>query len=293
MRNMTISSNQEHSRYLAEIKRYPMLDAETEADLVKRWRTMGDKRALDQLAGSHLRLVAKIARSYSGYGLAASDLIAEGNLGLMQAIERFDPERGFRLSTYAIWWIRAQLQDFVVRSSSLVRMGTTAAQKRLFFNLRRLAAKQEDIHGGDLAPETVRHIAKELGVREQEVIEMNRRMGGRDASLNETLDLDGDAERQDFLVDESDDPETTILMADEREKRHNQLAAALDTLRPRERQILIERQLSEAPQTLEDLGVHYGVSRERVRQIEARALEKLTKAMRGPSVGTAPSAITN
>jgi len=278
--NRSIPTDPDLGRYLAEIKRYPMLDAKTEIELVQRWRERRDGKALDHLVGSHLRLVVKVARSFRGYALPFAELISEGNLGLMHAIERFDPERGFRLSTYAIWWIRAQLQDFVVRSSSLVRMGTTASQKRLFFNLRRLAAKHEEIHGGDLSPGTVRAIAETLGVHEAEVIDMSRRMSGRDASLNETIDAGGETERQDFLIDENEDPELLLLNRDEQEKRHAHLEAALDTLRPRERQILIERQLSETPKTLEDLGLHYGVSRERVRQIEARAIEKIGKAMR-------------
>ena len=280
MSNFSLSPDPDLGRYLAEIKRYPMLDADTEAELVRRWREEHDKRALDRLVGSHLRLVVKVARTFRGYALPLAELISEGNLGLMQAIERFDPERGFRLSTYAIWWIRAQLQDFVVRSSSLVRMGTTASQKRLFFNLRRLASKHGEIHGGDLSAETVREIAKTLGVRETEVIDMSRRMNARDASLNETIDSDGDAERQDFLVDDGEDPELRLVNLDESRKRHGRLTEALEALRPRERQILIERQLSETPKTLEDLGLHYGVSRERVRQIEARAIEKLGKLMR-------------
>jgi len=277
----SIPSDPDLGSYLAQIRRYPMLDAKAEIELVRRWRDRRDRKALDRLVGSHLRLVVKVARSFRGYALPFAELISEGNLGLMQAIERFDPDRGFRLSTYAIWWIRAQLQDLVVRSSSLVRMGTTASQKRLFFNLRRLAAKHEEIHGGDLSPETVRSIAQTLGVHESEVIEMSRRMSGRDASLNEPMDTSGETERQDFLIDEDEDPELRVLNRDEAEKRHKRLEFALGTLRPRERQILIERQLSDAPKTLEDLGLHYGVSRERVRQIEARAIEKLGKVMRG------------
>jgi RNA polymerase sigma-32 factor len=270
----------ELSHYLAETRKYPVLDAETEQRLVRRWHKKRDRKALDQLAGSHLRLVIKMARSFRGYGLPLDDLIAEGNLGLMQAIERFDPSRGFRLSTYAIWWIRAQLQDFVLRSSSLVRMGTTAAQKRLFFNLRRLAAEHDDIGGGDLSPEVVQSIADTLKVQKSEVIEMSRRMGGKDSSLNERVDLDGDAERQDFLMDDSPDPEELLGEQDELEKRRDLLAAALGELTPRERQILVDRRLKDEPLTLEDLGTHFGVSRERVRQIEARALIKLGKAMR-------------
>lgn len=262
------------------MRKYPYLDLETEQRLVKRWRAKRDRAALDRLVGSHLRLVIKTARGYLGYGLPLDDLIAEGNLGLMHAIERFDPARGFRLSTYAIWWIRAQLQDYVMRTSSLVRMGTTAAQKRLFFNLRRVASAHGELQGGDPSPEAVKKIARELGVRESEVLDMSRRMGGRDASLNERLDVDGDAERQDFLVDDTPDQEMRLADADELAKRRSILATALDTLSPRERQILVERQLSDEPPTLEDLGIHFGVSRERVRQLEARALAKIGKVVR-------------
>ena len=268
------------SHYLGEVRKYPYLDLATEQRLVEEWRSKRAPRALDQLVGSHLRLVIKTARGYLGYGLPLDDLIAEGNLGLMQAIERFDPARGFRLSTYAIWWIRAQLQDYVMRASSLVRMGTTAAQKRLFFNLRRTAAAHGEIKGGDLSPEAVEKIARELGVRQSEVIEMSRRMSGRDASLNERIDTDGEAERQDFLVDDRPDQEAELVHADEMAKRRSVLETALKLLSPRERQIVVERQLNDEPPTLEDLGIHFGVSRERVRQLEARALAKLGKAVR-------------
>jgi len=277
---MDKSSENALSRYLSEVRKYPYLDLETEQRLVAAWRDKRDRQALDRLVGSHLRLVIKSARGYLGYGLPLDDLIAEGNLGLMQAIERFDPSRGFRLSTYAIWWIRAQLQDYVMRASSLVRMGTTAAQKRLFFNLRRVASAQGEVRGGELSPEAVGRIARELGVRESEVIEMNRRMSGRDTSLNERLDPEGDAERQDYLVDETPDQEHRLAEADEMAKRRRMLETALKTLTPRERQIVVERQLSDRPPTLEDLGVHFGVSRERVRQLEARAMAKIGKAVR-------------
>jgi len=278
--HLDFSSQSALSHYLGEVRKYPYLDLETEQRLVKRWRAKRDRAALDRLVGSHLRLVIKTARGYLGYGLPLDDLIAEGNLGLMHAIERFDPARGFRLSTYAIWWIRAQLQDYVMRTSSLVRMGTTAAQKRLFFNLRRVASAHGELQGGDPSPEAVKKIARELGVRESEVLDMSRRMGGRDASLNERLDVDGDAERQDFLVDDTPDQEMRLADADELAKRRSILATALDTLSPRERQILVERQLSDEPPTLEDLGIHFGVSRERVRQLEARALAKIGKVVR-------------
>jgi len=268
------------SYYLEEVRKYPYLDQPSEQRLIAEWRERKSASALDQLVGSHLRLVIKTARGFLGYGLPLEDLIAEGNLGLMQAIERFDPERGFRLSTYAIWWIRAQLQDYVMRASSVVRMGTTAAQKRLFFNLRRVAAREGEIKGGDLSPEAVTKIARELGVRESEVIEMSRRLGGRDASLNECLDNEGETERQELLADDSPDQEAILGEQEEAARRRGALETALKTLSPRERQIVVERQLKDEPPTLEDLGIHFGVSRERVRQLEARALAKLGKAMR-------------
>lgn len=268
------------SRYLSGVRKYPMLDAGTEVRLVKRWRAKRDPSALDRLVGSHLRLVIKIARGYLGYGVPLEELISEGNLGLMRAIERFDLARGVRLNTYAIWWIRAQLQEYVMRSSSLVRMGTTAAQKRLFFNLRRLAAIHGKAGGGELTPEAVATIARELGVRESEVIEMSQRMRAKDASLNETVDPEGELERQDLLIDDEDSQEKQLIERDERTRRHSILESVLGELTPRERHIVVARHLSDEPTTLNDLSVHYDVSRERVRQIEARALQKLAKAMR-------------
>ncbi len=276
--------------YVAKVRKYPLLSREREEQLVERWLSGRDAKALDELAGSHLRLVIKLARGYRAYGLPFDDLISEGNLGLMQAIERFDPALGFRLNTYAVWWIRAQLQDYVMRASSLVRIGTTAAQKRLFFNLRRLAAAHGELQTGELSPETVAAIARELGVREREVVEMGRRMARRDASLNERLDADGEAERQDFLVDDAADQETELADAEELQKRRGSLAEAMGKLSPRECHILAARRLSDEPPTLEDLGTHFGVSRERVRQIEARALEKLGKAMRAGNAARAASA---
>lgn len=270
----------ELSAYLAETRKYPILDAGAEVRLVKRWRKTRDPKDADTLIGSHLRLVIKIARGYLGYGQPLGDLIAEGNLGLMQALQRFDPERGFRFSTYAIWWIRAQLQDYVMRTSSLVRIGTTAAQKKLFFNLRRVQASLDEIHGGDLPDTAVATIAKKLAVRNSEVVDMSRRLAARDASLNRTVTPEGDAEWQDLLVDETENQETRLVKADELEKRRSHLDRALAELGERERHILVERRLKDDPLTLEDLGQHYGISRERVRQIEARALEKLGRSVR-------------
>ena len=276
------------SGYLAAVRKYPMLDAGTEVRLIRAWREKRDHRALDRLAGSHLRLVIKIARGFLGYGLPLDELISEGNLGLMRAIERFDLERGVRLNTYAIWWIRAQLQEYVMRSSSLVRMGTTAAQKRLFFNLRRMVAARGKLGGGELPPETVADIAMQLGVRESEVLEMSRRMRTKDASLNETISAEDEIERQDLLVDESTDQESQLIEQDESARRHTILESVLGELTPRERHIVVARHLSEEPQTLHDLSLHYDVSRERVRQIEARALQKLAKAMRNRSNDDSP-----
>ncbi len=268
------------SRYMTEMRKYPMLDADTEISLVERWQKSRDQAAADQIIGSHLRLVIKIARGFLGYGLPLSELIAEGNLGLMQALVRFDPAHGNRFSTYAIWWVRAQLQEYVMRSASLVRIGTTAAQKKLFFNLRRVQAAHNEIHGGDLSPEAVSSIATELAVRESEVVEMSHRLAARDASLNELVDSEGDAEWQDFLMDEAPDQERRLVQSDELQQRRALMHSALERLTERERNILTARRLSEDPPTLEDLSHKYGVSRERVRQIEARALEKLGANMR-------------
>lgn len=257
-----------------------MLDAETEVQLATQWRKTRDPKAASQLVGSHLRLVAKMARGYLGYGQPLDDLIAEGNLGLMQALQRFDPERGVRFSTYAILWIRAQLRDYVMRSSSLVRIGTTAAQKTLFFKLRSVQAKLDEINGGELSPIAVTAIAKNLDVRESEVIEMSRRLAARDASLNMRRAPDSDMEWQDFLLDESQGQEDRLAETDEFEHRYDHLKGALEQLKPRERDIVLKRRLEEEPQTLQDLSQHYGISRERVRQIEARALEKLGRSVR-------------
>lgn len=265
--------------YLREIRGFPLLDPATEAALARRWRDHGDRQAADRIVASHLRLVVKIAKGYRGYRLPLSDLIAEGNYGLMQAIERFDPDREVRFSTYASWWIRAEIQGHVLRSASLVRMGTTGAQKKLFFNLARLKARYGAFEDGDLSPETVAAIAKDLEVNETEVIEMNRRLAGGEASLNASPGDEFGTEFQDLLADESADQEATLGEAEEMAHRRTMMSEALKKLSDRERHILTERRLREQPPTLEVLSRRYGVSRERIRQIEARAFAKLQKAM--------------
>jgi RNA polymerase sigma-32 factor len=269
------------NRYLAEIKKFPILAPEEEYMLAKRWREHGDTDAAAKLVNSHLRLVAKIAMGYRGYGLPVSELISEGNIGLMQGVKKFEPERGFRLATYAMWWIRASIQEFILRSWSLVKMGTTAAQKKLFFNLRRMKNQIEAFEEGDLKPADVAKIAKDLGVTEDEVISMNRRMGmGGDTSLNAPLrDTEGEGQWQDFLV--SDDPLQDEVLAEDQESRvrHDLLMDALETLNDREKHILTERRLTDDPKTLEELSQVYDVSRERIRQIEVRAFEKLQAAL--------------
>jgi len=268
------------ARYLQEIRRFPMLEAGEEYMLAKRWREHEDPDAAQRLVTSHLRLVAKIAMGYRGYGLPLSELISEGNVGMMQAVKRFDPDRGFRLATYAMWWIRASIQEYILHSWSLVKIGTTAAQKKLFFNLRRLKGQIEAIEEGDLTPEHVAKIAKELDVPEGDVISMNRRMMSPDHSLNAPLRADSEGEWQDWLVDEGDSQEKVMAETQELGLRRDLLRSALSHLTPRERDILTERRLREEPTTLEDLSVRYGVSRERVRQIEVRAFEKLQKAIK-------------
>jgi RNA polymerase sigma-32 factor len=269
------------NRYLSEIKKFPILAPEEEYMLAKRWREHGDTDAAAKLVNSHLRLVAKIAMGYRGYGLPVSELISEGNIGLMQGVKKFEPDRGFRLATYAMWWIRASIQEFILRSWSLVKMGTTAAQKKLFFNLRRMKNQIEAFEEGDLKPADVAKIAKDLGVTEEEVISMNRRMGmGGDTSLNAPLrDTEGEGQWQDFLVDT--DPLQDEILAEDQESRvrHDLLMDALETLNEREKHILTERRLSDEPKTLEELSQVYGVSRERIRQIEVRAFEKLQAAL--------------
>ena len=269
------------NRYLAEIKKFPILAPEEEYMLAKRWREHGDTDAAAKLVNSHLRLVAKIAMGYRGYGLPVSELISEGNIGLMQGVKKFEPDRGFRLATYAMWWIRASIQEFILRSWSLVKMGTTAAQKKLFFNLRRMKNQIEAFEEGDLKPADVAKIAKDLGVTEDEVISMNRRMGmGGDTSLNAPLrDTEGEGQWQDFLVDT--DPLQDEILAEDQESRvrHDLLMDALETLNEREKHILTERRLTDEPKTLEELSQVYNVSRERIRQIEVRAFEKLQAAL--------------
>jgi len=267
-------------RYLDKVRGFPMLSQAEELDLARRWRDGRDEVALARLASSHLRMVVKMAMGNRGYGLPVAELISEGNLGLVQAIEKFDPERGFRLSTYARWWIRAAIQDYILRSWSLVKMGTTAAQKKLFFSLRKLKRKLREVEDGDLAPETVTWIATELTVREDEVVQMNRRLAGPDHSLNASPREAEEGEWQDLLVDESAvDQETSFAEREELLLRRRMLGAAMKQLDERERHILIERRLRDEPITLEGLGRKYSISRERVRQIEVRAYEKLCKAM--------------
>jgi len=279
-----ISSEGNLQRYLDEIRKFPMLEPNQEFMLAKSWREHGDRDAAHQLVTSHLRLVAKIAMGYRGYGLPVAELISEGNVGMMQAVKRFDPDRGFRLATYAMWWIRASIQEYILHSWSLVKMGTTAAQKKLFFNLRKMKAKLQAFEEGDLAPEHVKHIATELDVPEQDVVQMNRRLAGGDNSLNAPLRVDGDGEWQDWLEDESDSQEQVLAESEELGLRREMLAAAMTTLNEREQKILTERRLTEDPKTLEDLSKEFGVSRERVRQIEVRAFEKLQKAMRNAAI---------
>jgi len=269
------------SRYLAEIRQFPMLEPEEEFVLAKSWQEHGDVKAAHRLVTSHLRLVAKIATGYRGYGLPLNEIISEGNVGLMQAVKRFDPDRGFRLATYAMWWIRASIQEYILHSWSLVKMGTTAAQKKLFFNLRKLKGQMQAIDDGDLRPETVKAIAERLEVTESDVVEMNRRMSGADHSLNVPLRGDTETQWQDWLVDDSASQESTVADADEYDHRMSLLHRAMKVLNDRERHILSERRLQDEPTTLEALSAQYGISRERVRQIEVRAFEKLQRAIKG------------
>ena len=276
----TLSADGNLQRYLSEIRKFPMLEADEEYMLAKRWKEHGDVDAVHKLVTSHLRLVAKIAMGYRGYGLPIAELISEGNVGMMQAVKRFEPEKGFRLSTYAMWWIRASIQEYILYSWSLVKMGTTAAQKKLFFNLRRLKGQIKEIDDGDLAPESVKQIATTLAVSEDDVVQMNRRMSGGDQSLNAPMRQDGEAEWQDWLIDDSDTQDIVIAEADELDHRRSMLEAAIQTLTERERHIFTERRLRDDPVTLEDLSKDFGVSRERVRQIEVRAFEKVQRAIR-------------
>ncbi len=276
----TISPETSLSRYLQQIRTFPMLAPEEEYMLAKRWVDHEDSEAAHKLVTSHLRLVAKIAMGYRGYGLPLGELISEGNVGMMQAVKRFDPERGFRLATYAMWWIRAAIQEYILHSWSLVKMGTTAAQKKLFFNLRRIKGRIQAIEEGDMSPENVKIIAEKLAVPEQDVIEMNRRMAAGDHSLNAPVRADAEGEWQDWLVDESPDQETLLVESEELGKRRELLQDALKTLNERERHIFTERRLKDDPVTLEDLSQIYDISRERVRQIEVRAFEKVQRAVR-------------
>ena len=271
------------SRYLGEVRRFPLLAEDEESDLARRYVADGDPEAARRLVGSHLRLVVKIAKGFRGYGLPLADLIAEGNIGLMRGLRRFDPDRGVRLSTYAAWWIRAEIQDYIMRSQSLVKMGTTATQKKLFFNLRRLKGRLGEFGDGDLALESTAAIAAALEVPTDEVVSMNRRLQASDQSLNAAVGFDMDAEWQDRLVDESPDPETILVERDEFDRRSALLERSLRELDERERDILRRRKLQDEPLTLEDLSRRYGVSRERIRQIEARAMEKLSKIMHRPA----------
>ncbi len=273
------------TRYLEEIRRFPMLEPQEEYMLAKRYHEHGDPKAAHKLVTSHLRLVAKIAMGYRGYGLPIGEVISEGNVGLMQAVKRFEPERGFRLATYAMWWIKASIQEYILRSWSLVKMGTTANQKRLFFNLRRMKSKIQALDDGDLNPDQVKQIATKLNVSEDEVVSMNRRLSG-DASLNAPLRAsEGDSgEWQDWLVDDSSSQEQTLIEQDELESRRSLLEHAMDGLNERERRIFEARRLSEDPMTLEGLSEEFGISRERVRQIEVRAFEKVQAAVKAAAL---------
>ena len=267
------------SRYLEEIRRFPMLEPNEEYMLAKRWTEHEDSEAAHKLVTSHLRLVARIAMGYRGYGLPIGEVISEGNVGLMQAVKRFDPDKGFRLATYAMWWIRASIQEYILRSWSLVKMGTTAAQKKLFFNLRRVKGQMQALEEGDLKPEQVKAIATKLSVPEDDVINMNRRLGG-DSSLNAPLRQDSESgEWQDWLVDDTDNQETRLVESEELKQRRGLLSDAMKSLNDREKRIFMARRLSEEPATLEDLSTEFNVSRERVRQIEVRAFEKVQAAV--------------
>jgi RNA polymerase sigma-32 factor len=268
------------SRYLAEIRNFPMLEPEEEYMLAKRWREHEDSSAAHRLVTSHLRLVAKIAMGYRGYGLPVNEIISEGNVGLMQAVKRFEPDKGFRLATYAMWWIKASIQEYILRSWSLVKIGTTAAQKKLFFNLRKAKGHIKAIEDGDLKPEHVKQIATKLGVTEEEVVSMNRRLAAPDHSLNAPMRADSDGEWQDWLVDDTPNQETILAEREQKDDRSALLAEGMKALNERERRILTERRLRDEPATLEDLSKEFGISRERVRQIEVRAFDKLQEAIR-------------
>ena len=277
---LEISPEKSLSRYLQAIRQYPMLEQQEEFDLAKRWVDQGDEAAANKLVTSHLRLVAKIAMGYRGYGLPVGELISEGNVGMMQAVKRFDPDRGFRVSTYAMWWIRAAIQEYILHSWSLVKIGTTASQKKLFFNLRKLKGQMQAIEEGDLHPEQVTAISKRLDVSEQDVVSMNRRMSSPDNSLNAPVRDEGEGEWQDWLVDEGENQEDSLGESEEMDRRRDLLQSAMQGLSDRERFILQERRLKESPATLENLSQEYGISRERVRQIEVRAFEKLQRSVK-------------
>ena len=275
----SVSAHGGLTRYLEEIRQFPMLEPQQEYMLAKSWREHGDREAAHQLVTSHLRLVARIAMGYRGYGLPVGEVISEGNVGLMQAVKRFDPDKGFRLATYAMWWIRAAIQKYILRSWSLVKMGTTAAQKKLFFNLRKIKGQLRALEEGDLRPDQVKRIATQLGVTEGDVISMNRRLAG-DSSLNAPVRNDSESgEWMDWLVDDSVDQETALAESEERDNRRDMLKSALDGLNERERRVFEARRLSDDPLTLEELSTEFGVSRERIRQIEVRAFEKVQKAV--------------
>ncbi|MDA0306993.1 MAG: RNA polymerase sigma factor RpoH [Proteobacteria bacterium] len=278
--NLDLSPDQNLSRYLQHIRKYPMLEADEELQLAKRWLEKQDPDAAHRMVTSHLRLVAKIAMGFRGYGLPLGELISQGNVGMMQAISRFDPERGFRLSTYAMWWIRAAIHEYILHSWSMVKMGTTAAQKKLFFNLRKMKGQIQALEEGDLKPGHVTEIATRLKVSETEVINMNRRMTGQDQSLNAPVRGDSEGEWQDWLVEKGADQEMVLGERQELGSRRKLLASAMGGLSDRERHILSERRLREAPATLQDLSERYGISRERVRQIEVRAFEKIQKSVK-------------
>ncbi|WP_429911702.1 RNA polymerase sigma factor RpoH [Glycocaulis sp.] len=281
MRLASLSPEGGLSRYLTEIRKFPMLEKDEEFMLAKRWLEHEDSEAAHKLVTSHLRLVAKIAMGYRGYGLPIAEVISEGNVGLMQAVKKFDPDKGFRLATYAMWWIRASIQEYILRSWSLVKMGTTAAQKKLFFNLRRMKSQMQALEEGDLHPDQVDTIATKLGVTNDDVISMNRRLSGPDASLNAPMRVDGEAEWQDWLSDDNaEDAEESLVESDEFSTRMTLLQEAMGGLNERERHIIEERRLSEEPKTLEELAEVYNVSRERIRQIEVRAFEKLQTEMK-------------
>ena len=280
----TVGSEGGLARYLEEIRKFPMLEPDEEFMLAKRWREHGDSEAAHRLVTSHLRLVAKIAMGYRGYGLPVSELISEGNVGMMQAVKRFDPDRGFRLATYAMWWIRAAIQEYILHSWSLVKMGTTAAQKKLFFNLRKLKGQMRALEEGDLTAEHAKKIAKDLDVPEADVVSMNRRLAAPDHSLNAPMRIEGEGEWQDWLVDDAPAQDVALAEREELSKRRKLLTGAMKQLNDRERHILTERRLKDDPTTLEDLSQQYGISRERVRQIEVRAFDKLQKAIRNAAL---------